>query len=98
MSDNAPVAFDMYGQPIYPLGETGFGVSISWHSERSDRPAIYPFFTIFHQSDDYRQSLFSATMDLKGPHISNSFPDRITEHFKHGGSLLGAPSLREDQL
>ena len=94
MSDNLPVAFDMYGQPIYPLGETGFGVSIIFYNS-PDPPIRSPEFTIFHQSDNYQQSLFSASMNLNGPHISNPFQDRIAEHFKNELSLLGASSLRE---
>ncbi len=86
---------DMYGHEIYPLGETGFGVSITFYSEGPDHEARSPDFTIFHESDNYRQALFSVTMDLNGPHTSHPFRDRITEYFKNEFSLLGAPSLRE---
>lgn len=95
---SAPIAFDMYGHPIYPLGETGFGVSITFFSEGPEFPPKYPWFSIFHESDDFQQSLFSAELNLNGPHICNAFEDRIAEHFKNELSLLGAPKLREGEL
>ena len=98
MSDNVPVAFDMYGQPIYPLGETGFGIAVWFPGPPHDQQTRHPYFTIFHQSDNYKQSLFSVLMQSEGPQIHNPFPDRIVEFFATQMSLLGAPHLREDRL
>ncbi len=99
MSDSSiPIAHDMYGHPIYPLGETGFGVCITFYTEGSDGPAKYPHFTIFHVSDNYQQCLFSADLGMEGPQISNIFCKRIAEHFANESWPLGAPSLREGGL
>ncbi len=97
MSDSsAAIAFDMYGQPIYPLGETGFGVAVWFPALSHDNQTSLAHFTIFHQSDNYRQSLFSAVlMNSEGPQICDLFPQRIDEFFANQMSLLGAPSLRE---
>ena len=96
MSDNLPVAFDMYGQPIYPLGETGFGVSIDFSSRGPDHQVRFPSFNIFHESDDYRQSLFSASLDLDRPRICNVFQDRIAGCFANEALLTGAPRWGKD--
>ena len=88
---------DMYGNPIYPLGETGFGVSISFFTTSPDHQTNQPYFTIFHVSDGFQQSLFSAQLDLDRPRISNTFERRIAEHFANEMHPLGAPSLREDK-
>lgn len=86
---------DMYGHEIYPLGETGFGVSISFSSEGPETPPKYPHFTIFHESDNFRQCLFSVSLKPDRPYVSNTFEDRIAEHFANESWPLAAASLRE---
>lgn len=67
---------DMYGNRIWPLGETGFGVSVSWYGPGSGGGPLTAWFTFFHHSDGFRQSLFSV--DAKG-RPANVFYDRIAE-------------------
>ena len=88
---------DMYGHPIYPLGETGFGVSVTFSSEGPDHEAKYPYFTIFHESDGFRQSLFSVHMtEFENRQLlCNVFQDRIAEHFVTGMYPIGMPRLHE---
>ena len=93
MSD--PIARDSYGNPIYPIGETGFGICFIAMGFDPDTGVGFPYFTIFHQGDNYRQALFSIDMNLNGPHISNPFHDRIADYFANESWPLGAPSLRE---
>ncbi len=84
MSDtSAPVAFDMYGQPIYPLGETGFGISIILGTEGGIKPKPYIGVSVFHASDEFHQSLFSCSIG-KDVHIENVFHERLAELFKVG--------------
>lgn len=67
---------DMYGHPIYPLGDTGYGVSISFYTQGDSPPA--PDFTFFHNSDGFRQALFSLQIDPgETPQVSNIFRDRM---------------------
>lgn len=73
---------DMYGHKIHLLGETGYGVSVSF-SQRARRGGTYsdarPYFTIFHVSDGFRQALFGAFVDhdTNRPGICDTFMDRI---------------------
>jgi hypothetical protein len=72
---------DMYGHAIWPLGETGYGVSVTFCG-RPGEPLV-PEFTFFHASDGFQQSLFSVTMmqlfDKKGPLICNVFRERVAD-------------------
>ncbi|KKN78147.1 hypothetical protein LCGC14_0353740 [marine sediment metagenome] len=96
---NTPIAFNISGFPIYPLGETGFGVAIWFPASSHDAQTRVAHFAIFHQSDNYRQYFFSAVlMNSEGPQICDSFPQRIADFFANQMSLLGAPSLREGGL
>ena len=78
---------DMYGNQIYPLGETGYGVSMSFWKPGMDNVAPWrPEFTFFHRSDGFRQCLFSARIEDPQNHqwgwsagIINEFADRIAE-------------------
>lgn len=70
---------DMYGNRIWPLGETGFGVSVTWYSRPSDRdPRLRPSFTFFHASDGFRQAIWSLQGD-DDPGLVNLFQDRWAE-------------------
>jgi hypothetical protein len=72
----------MYGHPIVPLGENGYGVSTSFGGGLGG--ARYPTFTVFHVSDGFRQSLFSVSIDKpERPTLHNVFHDRI-------GSLMAS--------
>lgn len=78
---------DMYGNEIYRLGETGYGVSICYWRPGEDLEAPQrPEFTFFHCSDGFRQSLFSARIEDPDRHwrgwsasTINTFEDRIAE-------------------
>lgn len=72
---------DMYGNEIYRLGETGYGVSMTIHAIGidSEQPWL-PFFTVFHCSDGFRQSLFSVSLERDDrAQLSNLFTDRIRD-------------------
>lgn len=81
---------DMYGHRIYPLGETGYGVSVAFGSTPSESDCIYPLFTVFHVSDGFRQSLFSVSINKPDrPTLTNVFHDRVAElmaNRPHGSS------------
>lgn len=74
---------DMYGHKIWPLGETGWGVSVSFYSKpHSESPTkLHPDFTLFHHSDpNPQQSLFSVSRaGGERFQVHNVFDDRITE-------------------
>ncbi len=70
---------DMYGNPITPLGETGYGVSIAF-AGNGNGPAVYPFITVFHISDGFRQSLYSVAMsEALTFYVCNVYGERVTE-------------------
>lgn len=82
---------DMYGHQIWPLGETGFGVSVAYYRTNED-DTLRPDFTFFHVSDGFRQSLFNihGTLDKGGrPMVSNIFHDRVAEVRQHALEALG---------
>lgn len=70
---------DMYGNTIFRLGETGYGVSMALHSP--GQAAWLPLFTFFHVSDGFRQALFCCSIDHGERPVSlgNIFHDRIGE-------------------
>lgn len=69
----------MYGHEIVPLGETGYGVSTTF-AGRSGSSDLYPYFTFFHISDGFRQSLFTVDIEhMLHPRLLNIFEDRIAE-------------------
>ncbi len=85
---------DMYGHLIHvsDRGLGGFGVSLSFYGTVEDvkegRPCRRPEFTIFHESDGFRQALFSVDADLgapeedpiwRRPKVVNIFHDRLAE-------------------
>ncbi len=85
---------DMYGHLIHvsDRGLGGFGVSLSYGGTVEDvkagRPARRPQFTFFHESDGYRQALFTvdAWQDppethpvWRRPKVVNIFHDRLIE-------------------
>ncbi len=94
---NTPVAFDMYGIWIYPLGETGFGIAVWFVGGGQGQKTRHPYFTLFHQSDGYRQALFSASMSVDAAYINISFREHIVDYFANQTSLSEAPSLSEDR-
>ncbi len=75
---------DMYGHEIWLLGETGWGVSVSYHTEpQSESPKkLHPNFTFFHHSDPNPQQCL-LTLALHGaegrPRVQNVFDRRIAE-------------------
>lgn len=72
-------AEDMYGNPITPLAETGYGVSVSIAYVNSGTRG-HAVLTVFHASDGFRQSLFSVAIDGPDrPTLQNIFPDRLAE-------------------
>jgi hypothetical protein len=78
---------DMYGRPIWSLGDTGYGVSVSVYTQGDGPPT--PDFTLFHRSDGFRQALFSVTArgmfpDSRGPEVHNVFEDRVAEVLEEG--------------
>lgn len=78
---------DMYGSEIHRLGETGYGVSVSyWRPGMEPEAPLRPEFTIFHCSDGFRQSLFSVRIEDPERHhwgwaasTINVFHERIAE-------------------
>ncbi len=60
---------DMYGHEIVLIGN-GFGVSTTFNS------TMAPEFALFHESDGFRQSLFSVAASER-PHVINVFDDRL---------------------
>lgn len=75
---------DMYGHPIIPIGDSGYGVSVSFFSrpsigDKQDDAQEFPDFTIFHDSDGFQQSLFSMAVYKEGQVIHNTFEDRVAE-------------------
>lgn len=68
---------DMYGHTIHPLGDTGYGVSLTFGYKKPDGPRT-PNFVFFHNSDGFRQALFTLQID-KGetPQVCNIFRDRM---------------------
>ena len=75
---------DMYGHEIWPLGETGWGMSVSFHKEpQSELPTkLHPNFTLFHYSDpNPQQCLLTLTLHgIEGrPQVQNIFDGRIEE-------------------
>jgi hypothetical protein len=76
----AAVKNDMYGHPIWLLGDTGYGVSVSVYTQGDGPPT--PDFTLFHHSDGFRQALFSVTArgmfsERRGPEVHNVFEHRV---------------------
>ncbi len=70
----------MYGHEIILIGR-GFGVSVSYFQLAERRS---PDFTFFHESDGFRQSLFSVAGSSligegEGPQIHNVFRERLAE-------------------
>ena len=71
---------DMYGNEIYRLGESGYGVSVAFHSNGVAGRPLLPLFTVFHCSDGFKQSLFSASVDQTHlVTLVNVFYNRILE-------------------
>lgn len=71
---------DMYGNSIYPLGETGYGVSLCFHGKGDGSGNWLPDFTVFHFSDGFRQCLLSVALDDPDRAILHDiFTDRIAE-------------------
>lgn len=78
---------DMYGNEIYPLGETGYGISLCFWRPGDDLSAPKrPEFTLFHRSDGFRQSLFCFRIEDPERHylgwsanVLNVFEKRIAE-------------------
>ncbi len=71
---------DMYGHEIRPIGR-GFGVSVAYFQNAEGR---VPDFTFFHESDGFRQALFSVAGrsligEGAGPQIHNVFRERLAE-------------------
>lgn len=71
---------DMYGHEIRPIGR-GFGISLT-HFQSAER--LVPDFTFFHESDGFRQALFSVAGrslmgEEDGPQIHNVFRERFAE-------------------
>jgi len=79
LSDNKQLAtHDMYGHRIHLIGKSGFGVSLSTFQRPGDIQRL-PDFTIFHDSDGFRQSLFSVAVYKEGQAIHDTFEDRVAE-------------------
>ena len=70
--------YDMYGHPIYYIGESGFGVSITFMGYESETPYI----TLFHESDNFRQCLGSIDFHGGSMEISNVFENRVLQVLK----------------
>lgn len=77
MTDKELAEKDMYGDAIIPIGDSGYGVSVAFFVRPDDTK--HPYFSIFHESDGFRQSLTSVTIDENGGWISNVFRDRTAE-------------------
>ena len=74
---------DMYGHLIHVSdknGQGGFGVSVTWERRALGEPKT-PVFTLFHESDDFRQALFSVHFNcVEGtPRVCDIFHDRVAE-------------------
>lgn len=69
---------DMYGHRIHLIGKSGFGVSFTTF-QRPGCIQRLPDFTIFHDSDGFRQSLFSVAVYKEGQVIHNTFEERVVE-------------------
>lgn len=73
---------DMYGHEIRPI-EGGFGISLSYFRlAEGERQTLD--FTLFHESDGFRQALFSVAGrslvgEEDGPQIHNIFHERVAE-------------------
>ena len=80
---------DMYGHKIWPLGETGWGMSVSYHQKTDNYDEVDvkdPHFTLFHESDPNPQQCL-VTLSLHGteerPQICNVFDKRVEEVETH---------------
>ncbi len=75
---------DMYRYKIWPLGETGWGMSVSYHQEPwSEFPErFHPTFTLFHESEPNPQQCL-VMFNLHGtegrPQVNNIFDERVAE-------------------
>ncbi len=80
---------DMYGHLIHLSeddGEGEFGVSVNYAGATGSGD-MWPEFTFFHKSDDYRQSLFTVSFEhVEGPlgggrrpRVTNIFDERVAE-------------------
>ncbi len=70
---------DMYGHLIH-LGNSGFGVSLTWFTTSPGNERKRPYMTVFHESDGFQQSLFSVVVDAsERPAVSDVFDDRLRE-------------------
>ena len=70
---------DMYGHEIVPIGDD-FGVSLTFAHHLDG--TVTPYFTVFHSSDGFRQSLFTVGSHEESPHrpqVCNIFDDRLLE-------------------
>lgn len=63
---------DMYGHKITPVGD-GYGISVSVGITGDGK--VHAYATLFHESDNFRQSLLSVSEEG----LSNVFPDRVKE-------------------
>jgi len=80
MADKELAKRDMYGHTIHRLEGTEFGVSIAYDGDGK------PDFTVFHESDNFRQSLFSIGYSKEKYGVGlmwqhNCFEKRIAEVF-----------------
>jgi hypothetical protein len=64
---------DMYGHRIWPLGETGFGVSVSY-GETPSTGACHAWLTVFHVINGFRLPLFTVST---APQVMNTFDDVV---------------------
>lgn len=79
---------DMYGHLIHVNDNDGgaFGVSVTYEGATGSGD-VWPMFTFFHKSDDYRQSLFSVSFERvegplgggRRPKVVNIFDERVAE-------------------
>lgn len=66
---------DMYGDPVYPLGDSGFGASITFYrDEKGKEPCI----TLFHDSDGFHP-LGSVVLNGGAMGVNNQFRGRIAD-------------------
>lgn len=70
--------YDMYGNPIHVIGESGYGISLAF-GQTSGEELVRPLFALFHQSDGFRQCLFTFSIEEDRPQLSNIFQNRIRE-------------------
>lgn len=77
---------DMYGHLIHvsDTGRGGFGISMTLHGPPGGNadPVRIPEFTFFHESDDFKQALFSVDMTNGRPQVTNIFYDRVSDVLK----------------